>query len=186
MSKVTAGVDRVLFFLLGIILVTLGLWPILIHFGVRCARYLALWVDHDAWARAPQAGWWLWTLVGLTLALTAAGVWLIVENTKVRRILKVPSAASNEKGTVTLQMNVIADGIAKSLTEHEGVTAASRKVAVDRGRPQLTLSITATPETPWAQLRELIATTEADFRAAFPDSTLETVYKVEHDKLKPL
>ena len=49
MSRKLATFDRILLGLLGIILIALGVWPILIHFNVEFAKYLALWVDHDAW-----------------------------------------------------------------------------------------------------------------------------------------
>ena len=45
MSRKLATFDRILLGLLGIILIALGVWPILIHFNVEFAKYLALWVD---------------------------------------------------------------------------------------------------------------------------------------------
>ena len=47
MSKALAGVDRTILAIVGVLLIALGAWPILIHFNVSFATYLATWVDHD-------------------------------------------------------------------------------------------------------------------------------------------
>ncbi len=185
-SKKTAGFDRFIFILLGIILVALGSWPILLHFDVNFARHLELWVNHDAWATVPEQGWWPWALGGIAAVALIAGVWLIVANVRVRRINEVTSGASDDKGSIALQMAPLAAGMAASLQEHDFISEVDRKVAVDRGQPQLTLTITASPETPLVTLRQLVEETEADFRAAFPDSKLHTVYRVHYSKLKAL
>ena len=64
MSRKLATFDRILLGLLGIILIALGVWPILIHFDVECAKYLALWVDHDTWKSLADNDWWVWALAG--------------------------------------------------------------------------------------------------------------------------
>lgn len=184
MSKALAGFDRALFAVLGLVLIALGLWPILIHLNVGFATYLASWIDHDAWAEAPAQRWWVWVLCALAIICTGGGIWLIFANTKVLRILKVPSAATNDEGAITIQLNAIADGIAKSLATREFIESAEATVAYDRGHPQLTLTITASAETPLTTICKLVAETETDYRAAFPDSEIETVYKTHYAKLR--
>ena len=56
MSKALAGVDRTILAIVGVLLIALGAWPILIHFDVSFATYLATWVDHDTWAGLPEQG----------------------------------------------------------------------------------------------------------------------------------
>ena len=62
MSKTLASVDRVILAVLGLVLIALGAWPILIHFDVGFATYLAEWVDHDTWAGLPEQSWWVYAL----------------------------------------------------------------------------------------------------------------------------
>ena len=57
MSRALATVDRLLFFLLGVILVVLGLWPILMHFDVSFANQAAEWVNHDVWGSLSEQSW---------------------------------------------------------------------------------------------------------------------------------
>ena len=65
----------------------------------------------------------------------------------------------------------------------EGVEKVERRVAWDRGHQQATFTIQAKPETPFADLVALAEQTERDFRAAFPDSELETVYKLHYSRI---
>jgi hypothetical protein len=53
MSKGLATFERILFFVLGLILLLLGVWPILLHFDVPLAVEASRWVDHAAWAAVP-------------------------------------------------------------------------------------------------------------------------------------
>ena len=80
MSKTLAGVDRLILALLGIVLIALGVWPILIHFNVEFATYLAKWVDHDTWAGLPHQSWWVYALGAATIVLALLGLWLIISN----------------------------------------------------------------------------------------------------------
>ncbi|MFS0083471.1 hypothetical protein ACL1G9_13510 [Corynebacterium striatum] len=72
MSKGLAAFDRILLLIIAAILIVLGLWPILIHFEVPFALYLARWVDHDEWAALPQQGWWAAALGTATVVLAVS------------------------------------------------------------------------------------------------------------------
>ena len=100
MSRKLATFDRILLGLLGIILIALGVWPILIHFNVEFAKYLALWVDHDAWKTLADNDWWVWALAGGSALLLIVGLWLVVANLRHRRFNYGESAKSNYQGSI--------------------------------------------------------------------------------------
>ncbi|APT93261.1 hypothetical protein CPHO_10555 [Corynebacterium phocae] len=183
MSRAVAGLDRTIFFILGLVLIALGLWPILVYFGVDFAEHLARWIDHDQWAAAPEQEWWVWALgIGAGVAaLIALG--LIWANLHMRRINKVDSDASTDDGSIVMHMNPITEAMVNSLEDNPYVVEASRKLAHDRKDPQLTVSVLAKAETPLSELTRIVDATESDFRAAFPASKLHTVYEVQYDRL---
>ena len=104
MSRKLATFDRILLGLLGIILIALGVWPILIHFNVEFAKYLALWVDHDTWKSLADNDWWVWALAGGSALLLILGLWIVVANLRHRRFNNVESASSDDKGSITTSM----------------------------------------------------------------------------------
>lgn len=183
MSKRLAGILRTLFIILGLVLIALGVWPVLLHFDVGPIVELTRWVDHGIWAALPTHAWWPWALGAAAVLCTILAFWIIVATFKVHRINKVSSEASNDDGSIALQMNPIIGGIASFMENPEGVEKVERRVAWDRGHQQATFVIQAKPETPFADLVALAEQTERDFRAAFPDSDLETVYKLHYSRI---
>jgi len=59
-------------------------------------------------------------------------------------------------------------------------------VAYDRARPTLQYTVTANPDTPVERLTAAVETNERDFRAAFPDADLDTIYKLQFSKVGPM
>ena len=184
MSKTLAGVDRLILALLGIVLIALGVWPILIHFNVEFATYLAKWVDHDTWACLPEQSWWVYALAAATVVMALVGLWLIIANLRQRRFNTVHSDASNEDGSIKTSMNAIAGAVADTLATVDGVEKVSRLVAYDRARPTLQYEILADPETPILRIKDAIEVNDQDFRAAFPDADVDTTYKVHFTKVR--
>lgn len=184
MSKTLAGVDRVILAILGLLLIALGAWPILIHFDVRFATYLADWVDHETWAGLPKQSWWVYALAAATVVMALVGLWLIIANLRHRRFNVVHSDASNEDGAIKTSMNAIAGAVADTLANVEGVEKVSRLVAYDRARPTLQYEILADPDTPILRIKDAIEVNDQDFRAAFPDADVDTTYKVHFTKVR--
>ncbi|MDO5032362.1 alkaline shock response membrane anchor protein AmaP [Corynebacterium sp.] len=186
MSKTLAGLDRTLLAVLGLLLIAGGLWPILAYFDVPFAESAAKWINHDAWGRVPQAGWWAYALAGATLLIAVSGLWLIISNLKHNRFSTVESAASNKEGTISTDMAAIAGAIAQTLEQLDGVDKVKTLVAYDRARPTLQYVLTANPDTPMQEIVERIESNEHSFRAAFPDADLDTVYKLHYTKVQTL
>ena len=183
MSKVTAGWDRFVFFLLGLIFIAFGVWPILEFFEVDFAKNIPNWLALDSWSTISEQSWWLYALIGVAAFSIIAGLWLLIANLRANRVNRLKSSASNQEGSIALNMGSISSGIAKHLETVPGVTGVQRKVSEDRGRRTTVFTITAAPETPLEQLRSAAEESEADFREAFPDTEMDTVYKLHYDKV---
>lgn len=186
MSKGLAGFLRFIFFILGVVLIALGVWPILIHFGVGFAVEAERWVDRGVWASVPDQPWWLWALIGIAVVSAVVGLWLIISSLRVKHFNKLKSEASTEDGDIINALSPITSGIAQHLEAQPGVEDASRSVAYDRGEPTVTFTVVADPDAAVPQLRALLEQTERDFREALPDVDVATRYKLHFSKLKPV
>ena len=184
MSKKLAAVDRALLAILGILLIAWGVWPILIHFDVSFATYLASWVDHDTWAGLPGQSWWPFALGLATIICALTGLWLVISNLRHHRFNSMPSEESNEEGAITTEMPAIAGAVADTLADIEGVEKVSRLVAYDRSRPTLQYEVLADPDTPLLRIKDAIEVNDSDFRAAFPGMDVDTRYKVHFTKVQ--
>lgn len=184
MSRALATVDRLLFFLLGVILIVLGLWPILMHFDVGFANQAAEWVNHDVWGSLSEQSWWGYVLAGTAVVAFILGLWIIVANSRPHRFNKLTSSASNDEGQVTMSMNPIAGGIASALENLDGVETVDRRVTYDRKRPTIAYTVISSAEKPLAELRAEIEQCESDFRLAFPEMDVDTTYKLHYSKPK--
>ena len=184
MSKGLAAFDRIILFLLGLVLLASGLLPILMHFNVDFANEAARWVDHDTWGNLAQQPWFFSLLIGLTIVSALLGLWFIIANSRPRHFNRVDSPASNEDGDIRMQMSNLSGGIASSMEEIPGVISVDKKVSYDRARPTAEFTVTASPETNVESLRQHIDRAEADFRDAFENLDIDTVYRLHFERLQ--
>lgn len=184
MSKKLAALDRFLLGLLGFILIALGSWPILVHFGVSWAVYLAAWIDHDEWRSLPSAAWWPFALGTATVVLALCALWIIISNIRHHRFNTVTSTSSDHDGAIAISMPAVAGAVGATITQLSGVDKVEQLVAFDRGHRALQYTVVANPDTSLEAITEAIVDNESDFRAAFDASELDTVYKVHYTKVR--
>lgn len=183
MSKALRGIDRTIFILLAIILIVLGVWPVLIYFNVEFANYLAEWVQHDVWAAVPEQSWYIYALIATGILALFFGIWMAIANVRTYRFNGVESAVSDDNGTIKTMFNAAGQGIAQSLAKQPGIESAKSKVAVLEKQQTITFTVLANASTELSAVRRLVEESEADFRAAFPDADVQTVYNLHFDKV---
>ena len=96
---------------------------------------------------------------------------------------RVESAVSDDAGSVTTLFNSAGQGIAQSLAQQPGIQSAKSKVSVIEKQQTLTFTVLAQAATELTEVRRLVEETERDFRAAFPDAAVRTVYNLHFDKV---
>lgn len=183
MSKALRGLDRTIFILLALVLIVLGVWPVLMYFNVEFANYLATWVQHDVWAGIPERSWYLYVLIAVGVIALFLGIWLTIANVRTQRFNAVESAVSDDQGSVTTLFNSAGQGIADALEKQPGIQSAKSRVTVIEKQRTLTFTVLARATTELAQVRRMVEETEQDFRAAFPDADVQTVYNLHFDKV---
>lgn len=185
MSKLTAFIDRFIFFLISIGLIVFGLWPVLVHFDVQFAKDLALWRDPEAWKTLPEQDWYEYLLWGVLAGSIIIGLWLIIINLRRRTFPRLGSSASDEDGEITLHIGHIAKAMTAQLETDSDISSAKHKVSIDRKRPTIEFTITARPEADLSKLNDMIETSEDDLRDAIDDVDIDTVYRLHMNKVEP-
>ena len=184
MSKKIAALDRLLFGLIGLAFIAVGVWPILVHFRIQPALYLASWIDHEAWRALPNAGWWPFALAVATVLFSLCALWIIISNIRHHRFSTIASATSDHEGAISTSMSAIAGAVAETIAQLPGVDKVHQLAAYDRGRPTLQYTIIANPDTSLSIIEGAIEENERDFREAFGDADLDTVYKIHFSKVR--
>lgn len=183
MSKALRGTDRTIFIILSLILIVLGVWPVLMYFNVEFAGYLAEWVQHDVWAGIPEQSWYVYALIAVGIVALFFGIWMAIANFRTHRFNSVEAAVSDDQGAVKTLFNQAAQGIAQAIAAEPGIESAKSKATVVDKQQTLTFTVLAKATTPLSDVRRLIEQYEADFRAAFPDADIATIYNLHFDKV---
>lgn len=183
MSKALRGIDRTVFILLALILIVLGVWPVLMYFDVEFANYLSEWVQHDVWAGVPEQSWYIYALIATGVLGLFFGIWMAIANVRTYRFNAVESAVSDDNGTIKTMFNSAGQGIAQALAKQPGIESTKSKVAVVDKQQTITFTVLANASTELSEVRRMVEESEADFREAFPDADVQTVYNLHFDKV---
>lgn len=178
MTRRTATLDRIVVFLLGLVLLLGGIWTIGLYFDVPLAQRMADHIDFPAWRAAQQQGWFDALLAGLLVISALLGVGLIAANLRPYRIGRVPSPASGPDGYIDINLSMLADGVAAEIGRHPRVDTVQHEVREMWGRRTMTWTVRARPGVDVPALRHVLEKAEQDVRAALPGLDVDTVYRI--------
>ncbi len=183
MSTKLAGINRFFTFLIAVVLIVLGIFPLLLHLNVKQAETISDSISPEALGSVPEQPWWPWALGVTTVIAAILGVWAILANLNSRRFSRMESSASTENGSIGLSLTSIADAVAEGLEDIPEVTSVSATVAYDRSRPTVRYIIKADNTVAVPELKSRVEDSEALFRTAVEDVDVDTVYQL---KLSPI
>lgn len=143
MKKRTATLDRVMVFLLGLLLLLGGIWTIGLYLDVPAAQRLADFIDFPAWRTAQQERWFDALLAGILAVSALIGVWLISVNLRRYRIGRMSSPASGPDGYIDINLAMLAEGVAAEIGRHPRVDTVQHQVREMWGRPTMTWTVRA-------------------------------------------
>ncbi|MCF4005885.1 alkaline shock response membrane anchor protein AmaP [Corynebacterium uropygiale] len=179
MNRGLAAADRIIVFLVGLLILAGGVWVTALRFNCPPAQELGKRVDTKLIAGIPGESWYLYLLIGILVVSIIIGLWLIIANIRPHGFNRVRSSASAPEGTIGLTMGKIADAVGESIERQvPRVESVSQKVSVDRNRPTVRWTITAHPGVRLEQLRSVLEQSERDFREAIRDVDVDTTYRL--------
>lgn len=178
MNTRIAVLDRLIVFLAGLFLLAGGAWAVGLFFDVPVAQAIADRIDFPAWLAAPGKPWFDLVLAAILLVSAAIGGGLIALNLRRYRITRVPSPASDDRGSIAIDLNALAAAIAGDLAEHARIDSVQATVVNSWDRPTLTLTLRVHADIDVPALWSTLNQTEREFRQATPGIDVDTCYKL--------
>ncbi|MEZ2121706.1 alkaline shock response membrane anchor protein AmaP [Corynebacterium sp. CCM 9203] len=183
MSHGLAFVDRLLVFIIGLLLTLLGAWSIALFFDVEQAERITAYADQEMWRNAADQAWYLWALIVTVAAGIIIGLWLIIVNVRRRSVSVVTSVASTDMGDISFHLGNLADAVAFSIDAAPGVSRVRRRVAVDRGLTTMEFTIDADPDCSVPGIYKAVEQAERDLRDAVRDREIATSYRIHIERV---
>ena len=182
MRPVLRMTDRLITFVVAVVLLTGAGWIIGYGLDSAFARQAAARIDVAALGRAPEWPWWSAALgIGGVIAILIGG-WLVLLHLRPRSVRAVDT---EHAGAVDLTR--IADAAAGDIGRHPGVQSAKASTRIAGGSPTVRITVGVAPTTSEAQLRRFARHCADDVRRA-ADADVEfqlLVHPVSADKVRP-
>lgn len=150
MSRAVLAWDRLVAFVLGLVLLALGVLAILWWGGWLAA--LPREVDLTAVAELPKQQWLPWAAVGLGVLLVLLALRWLAAHLPGQGVGMLNLPGSDETGRLRVNAGAAADAFADVLAEHPAVRRSRATIAVDRGQLVVTLRTTVEPDADLATL----------------------------------
>ena len=185
MTKTLAAADRVLVFLLGLVLTLAGLFPALTYFDIPYVSSYADRVDRSVLSSLADAQWFPYALVAGFILSLLAGLWIVLANVRSRALSYfsiTPSRA--DRGETDINVQRIAQAACDYLSTTPGVGRAEHSVAMVGRRPTATFAVTMNPDVSLVDATHLLESADNDFVAACGAMDIDTVYKLHFESIR--
>lgn len=184
MTKGLAFIDRLIIFLLGLVLLIGGLIPAALYWDIPYVSPVVQEFNRSMIADVPGMNWYTAALItALVVSLILSGL-LVLPNIRSRRFNNrqlVP--AQPAMGETKVNVSRLAQAACAYAESTEIVDKASQTVAYVGQRPTATFTVTANPEFDLETIVSYIEQMDADFRDAVDTMDIDTVFKLHLDKI---
>lgn len=184
MSKGLATFDRIITFLLGLLLLAAGLIPAALYWDVP---YVADWLHQFNRGEVTELPAYSGYLTGLAITAILAfllGLWFIMANIRSRAFSNRSIAAADPAhGDTVINVQRVAEAACNALQQYDAVARADSKVAFVGDRPTATFTVTADPRATMDEAIAAIESANEDFRVANHTMEIDTVWKLHLDRV---
>lgn len=184
MTRALATLNRLVVFLTGLALVVAGLVPAALYWDVPYVSGPLHRLSRDRMAALPAEGWYLTALIAALVLSILLGLWFVLANIRNRGFNNREAEPADPKhGSTVLNVQRIAEAACQHVESSPLVQRASAAAALVGARPTATFHIVADPYYSFAEVAELIERTDRDFCEACRGVDIDTVYKLELDRI---
>lgn len=184
MTKTLAFFDRLLVFILGILLLCLGFIPLAYFWDIP---YVSEWVqqfDPTLIGNLPYQSWYNPALITGGIVLLLLGLWATVANIRSRGFsTRAITAADAEHGTTAINVKRVAEAACHHLATNPMINSADAKVAMVETRPTVEFVAVANPAFSLDEVAAVIEATDQDFRMANHTMNVDTLWKLHYDQV---
>lgn len=184
MTRTLAFFDRLIIFLLGVLLLVGGLVPAALYWEIPYVSEYVRGVNRSLLTDVPGMNWYATALICALIGTIIVGMWLIMPNIRNRGFNnRFITPAHEDQGETRINVARVAQAACKHAEQSELVTSAKQSVAYVRDRPTATFTITANPNFDMDSIVAYVEQVDADFRDALDTMDIDTVFKLHLDKV---
>lgn len=184
MTKTLSFFDRLIVFLLGLLLIAAGLFPVAEYWDIPYLTDAADYVDRFRLTDLAYQDYYITALIIATIVLAILGLWILLANIRSRAFSNrgiLP--ADPEHGDTIINVQRVAEAACTSLAGYPEIGRASSRVAMIGQRPTATFTVTANPSYPLEDAVRVLETADQDFRMANHTMEIDTVWKLQLDRI---
>ena len=184
MTRTLAFFDRLIIFLLGLLLLVGGLIPAALYWDIPYVSEFVRGINRSLLTDVPGMNWYTAALVGTLIGSIILGLWLIMPNIRNRGFNnRFIAPAEPELGDTRINVARVAQAACNHAEQTEIVTQAKQSVAFVGDRPTATFTVTANPDFSLETVVSYVEQMDADFRDAVDTMDIDTVFKLHLDKV---
>lgn len=184
MTRTLAFFDRLIIFLLGLLLLLGGLIPAALYWDIPYVSDFVREFNRSMIADVPGANWYTSALIAALVISVILGFWMILPNIRSRGFSnRALEPTRPDMGDTKVNVARVAQAACNHVEKTELVNKATQSVAYVGKRPTATFTITANPEYEFETLVAFVEQVDADFRDAVDTMDIDTVFKLHVDKV---
>ena len=184
MTKTLSFFNRLAVFLLGLLLILAGLFPIAEYWQIPYLVDAADFVDRTRLIDLGYQDHYITALIIGAILAAILGLWILLANIRSRAFSNrgiLP--ADPEHGETVINVQRVSEAACSSLEHANEIRRASSKVAMVGQRPTATFTVFANPEYPLEDAIRVIEAADQDFRMANHTMEIDTVWKLHLDRI---
>ena len=184
MTKTLSFFNRLAVFLLGLLLILAGLFPIAASWHTPYLVEAADFVERTRLIDLGYQDHYITALIIGAIVAAILGLWILLANIRSRAFSNrgiLP--ADPEHGETIINVQRVSEAACTSLEHANEIRRASCKVAMVGKRPTATFTVFANPEYPFDDAVRVIEAADQDFRMANHTMEIDTVWKLHLDRI---
>lgn len=184
MTKTLSFFNRLVTFLLGLLLVAAALVPIAEYWEIPYLSDGVRQLDRPMLTTVPAESWFTNALIATAIIAAILGLWILLANIRSRAFSnREIMPADPAHGETVINVQRVSEAACEALQSLEEVNGASSRVAMVGQRPTATFTVTANPEYPLEDMVRVIESADQDFRMANHTMEIDTVWKLQLDRV---
>lgn len=184
MTRRLAFIDRLIIFLLGLLLLAGGLVPAALYWDIPYVSEFVRGINRSLLTDVPGMNWYTGALIGTMIGAFILGLWMIMPNICNRGFSnRFIGTAQPDLGDTRVNVGRVAQAACNHAESSEIVKQAKQTVAYVRDRPTATFTVTANPDYDLETVVAFVEAIDADFRDAVDTMDIDTVFKLHLDKV---
>lgn len=185
MTKTLAFFDRLLVFLLGLVLLLAGLVPAALYWNIPYVSDFVGQFNRRGLLEVASLPWYNTALLITAIIAFILGLWILLANIRSRAFSnRAIAPADPAHGETVINVQRLSDAACDALVKrNDAIAKADAKVAMVGQRPTATFTVTANPAYSFNDVIVILENANDDFRLANDTMEIDTVWQLHLDRI---